>query len=164
MVAVTLDSDDLEVLLYATGAIKAVEAAVAGQTKDEQFLAAKPKLTAAHDRAANAWRAATRKRDRPEVFRDPTPDEVILLKQLYDYGANLPQGIDVDVGAILAPHVPGSNPRSLRPLMVAGFLEFGQHQERVLWSSSGNHWSSESPSPRCRLTPRGMAEIEKKYG
>lgn len=154
MATVTVDSDDLEALLFATGVITTIEAAVKQRKDDAQWLAAKPKIAAAAHRLGNAMRGATRRETMPHLFKDPTEDEIAQLIDLDNGGARRPEGIEIGIGLILGKTK--ANPDSLRPLMAANLVEFGTHQERVLWGSSGNNWSSESAEPRCRLTVRGI--------
>jgi hypothetical protein len=77
------------------------------------------------------------------------------LVNLFGTGAAHAAGIPVAVSDMQGGRHTAA-PGALRALMAAGWLEFGTHQERVLWASSGNHWSSESPEPRVRLTERGI--------
>jgi hypothetical protein len=149
-VPVTIDSDDLEALLFSTAAIKSVENALIAQKRDEQFKSAAGRFSAAHDRAANAWREATRRRDRPELFREPTAKELEELRRLDLAGARGPQGIEVNVG-------------SLRHLLGPGWIEFGVHRQQVNWTGSGAVWQHETAAPRCRLTARGIDELGKAF-
>lgn len=143
-VPVVVDSDDLEVLLFATGCVKAMEAAVQAVDRDQQFKMAKPKITAAHDRVANAWRGATRKRDMPNIVRDPTKGEVEELVMLADAGAAREDGMEVE------------KPHLYQRFVGMGLVEIGVHDERIQWNvGSGAVWSARSPLQRMKLTARG---------
>jgi hypothetical protein len=78
MPTVTVDADDLEALLFSTGAIKDVEYAIAGRARDPLVKSATTKLAGAHDRAAAAWRRA--KRAEPEA---PAPNDIVRLRALF---------------------------------------------------------------------------------
>jgi hypothetical protein len=75
---VTVDSDDLETLLFTTGVVKQVEAAIAGQARDPLAFAAQPKLTAAHERVTATWRRALR-----EPPPAPLPGDIAELHRLF---------------------------------------------------------------------------------
>lgn len=59
MTAVTVDLEDLETIVFATAAIKAIESALANRRSDP-FVQSHLDYTAAHDRLASAMRNATR--------------------------------------------------------------------------------------------------------
>ncbi len=74
MPTVTVDSDDLEVLLFATGGIKDLEAGIrnlenllGGRKHNPMVSAAVSKLEAVHDRLSTAYRRAKREVDMPKV-------------------------------------------------------------------------------------------------
>lgn len=143
-IPVIVDSDDLETLLFATGVVRAMEAAVHAVKGDEQFRMAKPMIAAAHDRVANAWRGATRKRDMPEIYREPTKGEVEELVMLADAGADREDGMEVE------------KPHLYQRFVGMGLVEIGIHDERIQWNvGSGQVWSARSPLQRMKLTERG---------
>jgi hypothetical protein len=78
MITVTVDYDDLEALLFATGAIKDVENAIKGRDRDPLVRSTASRLTAAHDRVAAAWRRA--KREPPP---EPSTAEVEELRRMF---------------------------------------------------------------------------------
>ena len=87
---VTVDYEDLEALLFATGAIKDVESAIKGRDRDPLAKSAASRLTAAHDRVAAAWRRA--KREPPP---EPSVGEVEELRRMFTGpdGARLSEAI-----------------------------------------------------------------------
>lgn len=143
-VPVTIDSDDLSVLLHGVAAIKNVEIALRQRDNDHDFALAKPKITEAVERVENAWRGALRKETMPQVYRDPEGDDFTVLLHLARAGADFVGGIPV------------FGPEVFRKFVGMGLVEIGVHDQRVVFSSgSGAVWSNRSPDQRLRLTARG---------
>ena len=82
MTTVTIEAEDLETLLFATGAIKAMEAALWASKIDPLAQMAKPKITAAHERLNRALLTAKRQETRPELFTPATGQEIIALAEI----------------------------------------------------------------------------------
>ena len=59
-IQVTVDSDDLEKLLYATGAIKQIEHALLNRKSDPFYQSAVNGIASAHERLNKAWNNARR--------------------------------------------------------------------------------------------------------
>lgn len=140
---VELDVADVETLLFATGVTKAMEAAVKATTADEQFRGAKPKITGAHDRVAKAWREALRRDSFPQRFAPPDELQRHMLVGLAANGAAAELGMEVDDMAEVR-H---------RSMVAAGLLDFGSHEQRVVWGSGDITWKP-SKRRRMRLTER----------
>lgn len=73
---VTVDSDDLEALLFATAAIKKIEEALRSVKDDPMVKLQKVSLRDAHDRLATSWRNGTR------VNEDPIYDAPLRLAEV----------------------------------------------------------------------------------
>lgn len=147
-VPVTIDSDDVQTLLFATGVTKAMAAAVNAASADEQFLGVKPKITDTHDRVANAWRDATRRQAFPNRYQPPTEMQKQMLIGLARRGAT------DKLGMLLA----FDEAPKHRSLVAAGLVEIGVYQERVVWNvGSGDVTWAEKP--RLRLTARAIEAI-----
>ena len=76
---ITVDSDDLEALLFATGSIKAIEAALQQRSRDPLVKRAEPVLTEAHNRLAKEWRNATREEPSFAELKPLTDEDFRLL-------------------------------------------------------------------------------------
>lgn len=83
---VSVDADDLEVLLFSTGAIKDMEHVLKARERDPLVKSAASRLTDAHDRVTGAWRRA--KRPEPEA---PTAEDIVVLREMFN-GPSGPYG------------------------------------------------------------------------
>jgi hypothetical protein len=147
-VPVTVDSDDLEALLFCTAAIKSVEAALKAQSNDPLYEQAKPRLTAAHDRIANLWRGAVRQARTPAT-RDATAEEVIRLLELAAcHGGK----------RILRT---SEDPREWREMQSCGWVELGAEINTVSWGASGEVTQGRPPLQWVRLRMKGHEAIAK---
>lgn len=88
MPSVTVDTDDLEALLFATGGIKdleggikALENLLAGRKNNPMVRSASGKLAAAHERLSTAWRRAKREVDMPAIT--VTEADIIQLRAMF---------------------------------------------------------------------------------
>jgi hypothetical protein len=143
-VPVTVDSDDLEALLYATAAIRGIENALASAQRDPMFEIAKPRFSAAFDAVANAMRGAIRSATMPNIMRDPEGEDLQVL-------LHLARACAVAGVTVL------SKPHMFRHLVGMGVVEIGPHDERVVFASgSGDIWHRRSPDQRIRVTQRGF--------
>lgn len=147
MAKVHVDSDDLEILLMATGVIKAMESAIKTATADEQWRAAQPKITAAHNRLVDAWRGALREQQYPEPIKKPSPQELAMLRGLADQGATAELGMPVD------------NPHFYRQMIAHGLVKIGSLQSRVLWDGETVN-VTHSAQPRLKLTDRAKEYLD----
>ncbi len=90
MTTVTVELEDLKALVYATGAMKAIEAAIL-QAKRDPFAA--PHIKSSHDRVANAVRHAERSARSGETavaWDAPLePEELKVLRRIADPGEAL---------------------------------------------------------------------------
>jgi hypothetical protein len=85
---VTIDADDLEALLFATGGIKDLETAIhtlqntlAGRKQNPMVRAGMGKLEAAHERLSTAWRRAKREAEWPQ--RTVTEADLAELRAIF---------------------------------------------------------------------------------
>lgn len=147
---ITIAIDDLETLIFASGALKDVENAMASASRDIQILGAKHHLSAARDRLASAMRAAQRE----QVFQAPNQADINRLRELEESGAGLkPLGIPVDCQS--------ERYRECQTLMLKGLVELGTYREVVMWGSSGDVSTKDRPLvQQVRLTARGKAALD----
>ncbi len=177
---VTVDSDDLKTLLFATAAIKGVENALK-QAKDDPFLMdLTPPLTEAHDRLAKAWRGAERKATMPERFSPATEQEIKQLQawwpkheddseELFRFqprrAGELPQpshaalAAEATSGAGIYHGEAKAAWRETRSLAARGLIELGQRVDIMLWSESGERHQRTAPEIWMRITQRGIDAI-----
>lgn len=147
-IPVTVDSDDLEILLFATAAIKGVEYALKAQKNDPLYEQEKPKLTAAHDRMANLWRGAVRQAAAPDV-RDATDEEITRMLELATRHGGKRELLS------------GEDPRSWREMQSCGWVELGAEINNVSWGASGEITQGRPSTQWIRLKMRGHEAIAK---
>ena len=78
---VTVNSDDLEALLFATGGIKDLESALDQRKRNPMVISGVGRLAGAHDRLSAAWRRAKRDVDWPKKV--VTESEIALLRSMF---------------------------------------------------------------------------------
>ncbi len=158
-VPVTVDSEDLEALLFATSVVKNIEA-VLKQAKADPFVEnVKPRITAAHDRIADAYRAAERRKEFPERFEPPDTDEILALQKLWpipEQQENLAPRFEI----FLRFNAVTDAVRDIRKLMVKGLVEFGVPRMAVDWGVTGERTVRTMGEQWVRITPRGQAAVE----
>lgn len=144
MTFVSIEDEDLKVLLFAAGAANAE--AVGGPTVVEniQFEEIAGKLPDTVDRVARVWREALRRIDYPERFFPASADELQRMKDLRLNGAGSNFGVDEGLCMGMS-----------RDLLRHGFIEMGVHREQVIWTD-GQTVRRESAARRVRLTKRGF--------
>lgn len=157
MTAVTVDLADLETIVFATGAIKAIESALANRSADP-FVRPHLNYAAAHDRLATAMRNASRAEAGTLVaFDEPlTKTEAKALRYVLD-------ATDPGKGARKKPGVAewfamsGMDKAGLDEdmsiydrLAAKGCVQIGQFVTGVVWSGA--------PAPEVKADPeRGFA-------
>jgi hypothetical protein len=157
MTAVTVDLADLETIVFATGAIKAIESALASRRQDP-FVRPHLDYTAAHDRLATAMRNALRAEAGTLVpFDEPlTKTELRALRYVLDAtdpnkGAHKKSGVAdwfVISGADKAAE--GEKMSVYDRLAAKGCLQIGQFVTGVVWAGA--------PAPEVKADPdRGFA-------
>lgn len=148
-VPVTVDSDDLQALLFTNAAIKSIEHALKAQKEDPLFEQAAPRFTAASDNIARAWRDATRRRDMPELFRNPTQAELRDLSDAF---------LDEHEIGLLGRYKSKVewNPLHSRELVSMGLVELGNSRERIIWADGQTTHGPNPPRVFARLTQRGV--------
>jgi hypothetical protein len=88
MVAVTVDTEDLEALLFATSGIKDLEAALDQRRRNPMVTSTKGRLEGAHDRLSTAWRRAKRNAEWPKKL--VTEAEIAELRAMFtDHDGNI---------------------------------------------------------------------------
>ncbi len=137
---ILVDSDDLETLLFACGALKDVENAIVAQKSSPMALKAAPKLTGAHERVAASWRRQLR-----EALPEPTDGDLAELKRLFPLA-------DEEVQVLTAP---------IRLGQVLQLVEYGPilRGAQIEWPHpAGPEFRPSGHEPvrfAVRLTPRG---------
>lgn len=123
MPEVTIDTEDLEALLFAAGAANASPEAKKILKRDPQFEQVEGRLTDACKNAGDAWRKSKRAKEWPDRFK-VDEYEIRYLKLLVARGAGRRLGMQEEVPV----------PRSY---ITKGLVELGIYSESVTWSNSG---------------------------
>lgn len=186
---VTVDSDDLEALLFSTGGIKAIEDALQQRSEDPLVLQAKPRLTAAHDRLTAEWRRQLRG---PGYPGNPTalnePLDVTARAALRRFVIPPQQGARwwegwrkaVTLFPWLAAKIPAApaprfyteirgdimhrRPAGFDGLVSRGLAEYGTVHEIFAWGDSQERTRIDHPIQAVRLTERGRQALAKLLG
>lgn len=169
MTIVTVDYEDLETIIFATGAIKKIEDAISAVKRDP-FVQPHLNFGPAHDRLASAMRNAKRAEANDTVvkFDEPlTREEENALR----YVALASQGLDKKGKSLPGPNVFTISPadKDGRPSMsvydrltAKGCLEVGTWVEGIVWTGAPAVSVVPSPNPRgyaARLTSRGREKL-----
>ena len=158
MTKVTVDYDDLETIVFATAAIKAIEGALAAR-KSDPFVRPHLDFTAAHDRLASAMRNAKRSESNDTVikFSDPlSDDEMDMLKIIGsicdDYSYMTLEGKDraPKHGQVMSVY---------DQLAAKGCVEIGQLLSGIIWAGAAVPEPSKGPTYAVRLTARGREKL-----
>ena len=157
-VTVTVDAKDLETLLFATGTIKQMEAAMAQHKIDPLVKMAKGRFTDAHERLNKAWNNATRE-EHPLFHQPATVDELSALIDLYNYVIDNynPEKLTLPIWDHLKRM---GNPDMLHPvfktLRIKRYVELGNAFTNICWGDSGEVEGKTHPRVLLRITARGM--------
>lgn len=152
MPSVTVDLSDLERIVFATSAIKGVEAALT-QAKNDPFVRPHMQYAEAHDRLASAMRNAMRSEanDTLVKFDEPvTKGELKLLRQC-------PNDRVITIQA--------TEKTAWDPLSAKGCIEMGTLVTGYIWP--GKERPDLFPNPEgyaVRITPRGISKREELLG
>jgi hypothetical protein len=159
MTQVTVDSDDLEALVFGTGVIKNIEGSLAAFKRDP-FTKTNVPLTEAHDRLASAMRNAKRAQaDTLVKWDEPlTKDEQIALaavaascKEMGDVKRISPKDKAPDRGEAMSIY---------DRLAAKGIIEMGQFLIGIMWAGQQSPAITAQPEFAARLTPRGRSMLE----
>ena len=148
MTSVVVDLADLETIVFTTGAIKAIEVALATR-KSDPFVRPHLEYTAAHDRLAEAMRNA-RRADADTVVKwdEPLTDEE--FNDLRDV-EGVPGGVRF---------VPITSKSRYDRLSAKGCIVLGQYVEGILWAgASGPELQVDPKGYAARITPRGREKL-----
>lgn len=147
---VQVQAEDLETLLFATGAIKDIENALNQRARDTFYLRVESRITQAHNALATEWRRATRE-PHPEWNQPISDSDVCLIRELWP--AVEDPTLDVRFFPKEVPNDPGFMPR-IRSLRNKGMIEVGNKQEVIFW---GDRASENIGAVKLvvNLTPRG---------
>lgn len=171
---VEVDSDDIEALLFGTGALKSIESVLRDAKSDPFAAKSRARFTEAHDRVAQAWRGAGRRVAHPERFTDVTAEEIRALQRYWPrrehepWARFVPQPIDGDSfltdqdGVEHAAEVflhNGERRAHLRALLVRGLVEFGAERVLVHWGTTGDVTDRATPVQWVRPTPRAIGAV-----
>ena len=155
---VTVDSEDLEALLFAAGGIAVIERAIDGYRTDMLVQQVKPRLTAAHARASAAWRQQTREVD-PAASEPPTDEEIRQLNAMFPARVGDPSSPD-DEDLMRPAVIEWSDMPAVRSLRLKGLIEFGNRF--IAWPGEGQtpDFRPGFPTYPCRLTAKGEGVVE----
>lgn len=141
MPEVTIAADDLQALLFASGAAQAASKDIRSTLRrDPQFEQVESQLADAIKRTGDAWRKAGRPKEFPERFQ-VSAEDMQLLRNYRAMGAASAKGIQE--------RYHGEAPRSL---ITKGLLELGVWREIIIWANAGEE-RFENVERRFRLTP-----------
>ena len=151
MTTVTVELEDLEKLVFATGALKTIEGALDTRKRDP-FVQPHLDFTNAHNRLASAMRDAQRGNAGTliDYNAEVTHDELKLLTKVVE-------GLCIPIRDKVGEKRDGDT--LWESLMCKGCIEFGQLVTGVVWPG-GSGVESVKPDPRgypVRLTARGRA-------
>ena len=156
MTKVTVDYDDLETIVFATAAIKAIEGALAAR-KSDPFSRPHLDFTAAHDRLASAMRNAKRSESNDTVikFSDPLSDDEMDTLKLIDsicdeHSYMTLEGKDKAPGQVMSVY---------DQLAAKGCVEIGQLLSGIIWAGAAAPELSKKPTYAVRLTARGRERL-----
>lgn len=147
---VTIDSDDLETLLYSAGAMKHIEQALYAAKHDFLYDLAKPKIAGVADRV-NHERLKAPAYERPVVAADLQPADQELIRHLFrdeEGGLSTPM---IRVG-------PGDDMvvEDLHNLREFGLVEMGVIIAGVRWAANTDLSDAKDGSYALRLTGMGQ--------
>lgn len=165
MTQITVDLDDLEALIFSTGAIKVIETAVDQSKKDPFRLQHKSRLTGAHDRLATAARNIRRGQEPAYNYNKPlTTAEANYLAQIcaaYDPSDAQKRFIRITANERL--DKPPEGRPEINQLAAKGMIEIGAPVTGVVWS--GAEHAEVTPDPTgylLRPTKQGLQQWEKR--
>lgn len=148
-IPITIDSDDLQALLFATGAIKNIESAIKGWQTDPLVLQSKNDFKEAHDRIASEWRRVTRE-PHPDQLADATSGELLILKDLTKLGPWFQMNLMEERWNFL-----------WKNLRLRGFVEAGIKEHFIRWGDTTLHITIDLPQMVGRLTPRAWEQLDR---
>lgn len=166
-IPVTVDSEDLGSMLYATAAIKQIGAAVA--VKDSMAMSQRLPAVEAQERLERAWRTAQRRADYPERYVPVMPWEISALIDLWPRTPRQ-DGESADeyqvrlIDRFLPKRAIGANDPDLRKLMTRGLIEFGVRRDALIWGTTGDITVRDDPECWIRIAPSCIDAIKKYEG
>lgn len=160
MTQVSVDIEDLERIVFATGAIKSVENALSAYKRDP-FIAPHLNYAEAHDRLSEAMRHARRAEanDTLVKFDEPlTSEEASALRYVASACDARKPGLDVFV---ISPADKASDTMSVYDRLAAkGAIQVGQFIEGVVWAgAAGPDLIASEKGYAARLTARGKEKL-----
>lgn len=164
---ITVLATDLQTLLFATGAIKKIEHAVAAQA-DDPLIPPPGMLTEAHNRLSTEWRNQTRVNDDPIHNQPLTAEEFFVLTLLYKvnplHGTH--EIIDDKPSIDMLEQLFGiSNLLALDHHLVSqlrrkGMLELGTYFQYIKWADTGEIEQTSQKNTQYRLSARGKMALK----
>lgn len=144
-VPVTIDSDDIEKLIFATGALRDVEHALDQSKGDQLVRNGQLGLTEARSRIERAWRGALRTAVKP--LPEITDIDLAALREFVPSWADSKIGYPVDVRT--------ARYGDAQRLMAKGLVELGASRLSVIWSAGASITHKDDPfQQRVRFTQR----------
>lgn len=167
MPTVSVDLDDLESLIFATAAIKAIEQALVS-TRRDPFVAPHLARTDAHNRLAEAARHARRSLSGGSTavpWDEPlTDEEADALKTVFDAEETSKRNgtppYSVISGDWKAPRANGEKIGIFDRLAAKGAVSIGQLAAGVVWPGAAQAELIPRPEYGIKLTARGRAKYE----
>lgn len=156
---VTVDSDDLQALLFSTGSIKAIEGALQQRSEDPLVKMAAPNLTIAHDRLSAEWRRAVREQGLKPSDGPLTEADKAKLREFYAVDEDIAIRIRLIYGTAAA-----RRPDGFEGLRKRGMAEFGSVFEFIKWGDSQEQTSRDQMIWVVRLTARGRSALAELIG
>jgi len=164
MTKVTVDHDDLETIIFATAAIKAIEGALAAR-KTDPFVRPHLDYTAAHDRLATAMRNAKRAENQDTLvkFDDPlTGEEMAALTEVHE--ATTGKYASRFMVLSRKKKAPEDNQAMsvYDQLSAKGCVQMGVLVHGVIWAGAASPELESEAAFGIKLTDRGREKLEKK--
>lgn len=142
---VTIDSDDLEKLIFLTGAVKKIEQLMYNRQDDPFLCKDQTVIAEAHDRIAAEYRRATR--TMPADFNDPISEKAFTLLKSLDGDFK-----QIDHQTMKIP--------LYQELFKKLHIEYGNGYEVIYWSNTQQQQNlNDIAKLMVRVTPRGRALI-----
>lgn len=150
MPSVTIDIEDLETLVFTTGALKTIEGALANRRVDP-FTRPHLDFTAAHDRCASAMRNARRVEAGTLVDWDGALDV---------HEENALRHIESGKRAQISAHEK-QNYREYDGLAAKGCIVMGQPVAGIIWAGASAPELTPCAGFAVKITPRGREKLAK---
>lgn len=151
---VTVDSDDLKVVVMATGVVKEFEKIIEQHKHDPFVSKDEHSITSAHNRLAAEMVRAERGENHP-TYNEPISVAAMNLLTDINRTINDRQRGRYSVDPAWMRPIGGTAPTGFSELRQKGMIEIGSVFEYVLWQSDPKQTRIDKAEFRARLTDRG---------